>query len=501
MKKKLSLFLFCSICLVCLSSFIKAEDPILELIKKLEEFTKKYPQEKIHLQLDKPYFVAREDIWIKAYVVTAERNMPSDWSKILYIDLISPENKVAKKITLTIDSGRAYGQLTIPDSLTTGNYRIRAYTNYMRNFGGDFFFEKFIPIKNLAQIEKPTTSKPIKSSINVQFFPEGGNMINGLRGKVGVKATNEEGLGVNVNGYIIDETKQKVALFSTEFAGMGTFALNPTQGKTYQAVIEKPDGSLLTYKLPKILENGYSLSINSLLKRDSIIIKLAATSNLVKGQQLSLLAQTNGIIGFTAMIKMDNQIFTATIPKANFQTGITQFTLFEDQQPIAERIIFINHNGNLKINVTPKNNTLTISATDYNNNPIDGNFSVAVTDLNKVPYQEEEEKTIISNLLLSSDLKGYIEQPNYYFININQDKERQLDNLLLTQGWRRFVWNDVVNNKEIPLNYLPEQSLSIAGTITDNYNKPLSAAKVTLISATNGFDMILDTLTKTSYTR
>lgn len=502
MKKKIFIFFIAAISIISLSAFVKTEDPILALIKKLEEFTKKYPQEKIHLQLEKPYFITGEDIWIKGYVVTAEKNEPSELSKILYIDLISPDNKIAKKITLTIDSGKAFGQLSIPDSIVSGNYRIRAYTNYMRNFGDEYFFERFIPIGNLTEANKSKSIQNTKKSIDLQFFPEGGNMIYGLRGKVGLKVTNENGIGLSVSGYIIDDTKEKVAVFSTEFAGMGTFALNPTKGKTYQAIIEKEDGSITTYKLPKALDNGYSLSINSLLKPDSILIKVATTPDLVKGQQLSLLAQCNGVVFFTSIINMDNQIFTASIPKITFPTGIVQFTLFSEQNPIAERIIFINHDDQLKINLALKkskvidNQTIfNISTTDYNNNPIDGNFSVSITDLNKIPFNEADENTITSNLLLTSDLKGFIEQPNYYFTNVNPDKERHLDNLLLTQGWRRFLWKDITDGKEIPLNYLPEKSLTIAGLITDNNSKPLVNAKVTLVSITNGFDMILDTVT------
>ncbi|RZK55381.1 MAG: hypothetical protein EOO91_14235, partial [Pedobacter sp.] len=502
MKKRILICFLCALSLMSFSAFIADEDPLTTLLKKLEEFTKKFPQEKIHLHLDKPYFIAGEDIWLKGYLVTAERNEPSDLSKILYIDLISPDNKVAKKITLAVDSGRTFGQLTIPDSLASGNYRLRAYTNYMRNFGEDFFFERFIAIGNLGDVDKPKSTQNIKKTIALQFFPEGGNMVYGLRGKVGIKATDENGLGINATGYVIDDTKEKVAIFSTEFAGMGTFALNPVKGRTYQAVIEKPDGSLGIYKLPKILDNGYSLSINNLSKVDTILIKVATTSELVKGQKLSLVAQCNGTVFFTSIVNVDNQIFTASIPKATFPTGIIQFTLFTEQTPIAERIIFINHKDQLKINFAVKKSkvidnqtTFDISTTDYNNNPIDGNFSIAITDLNKTPFNEDDETTIISNLLLSSNLKGFVEQPNYYFNNPNQDKERQLDNLLLTQGWRRFLWKDIIDGNDFPPKYASEKSLNIAGLVTDNYNKPLANAKVTLVSITNGFDMVLDTTT------
>ncbi|RZL50263.1 MAG: hypothetical protein EOO93_23700, partial [Pedobacter sp.] len=180
---------------------------------------------------------------------------------------------------------------------------------------------------------------------------------------------------------------------------------------------------------------------------------------------------------------------------------IIQFTLFAGKLPVAERIIFINQNDEIKINVNASKiagaeskTNLNLLITDENENPLDGNFSVAIVDADKVTANEDNETTIMSNLLLTSDLKGYVEQPNYYFNNTNPDKERQLDNLLLTQGWRRFVWKDVLAGKEIPIKNVLGQSIAIGGLVTNLNNKPIPKAKVILMSVSPGFDMLLDTL-------
>ncbi|RYE37060.1 MAG: TonB-dependent receptor, partial [Sphingobacteriales bacterium] len=141
-----------------------------------------------------------------------------------------------------------------------------------------------------------------------------------------------------------------------------------------------------------------------------------------------------------------------------------------------------------------KKSALAITASSSDGYPLAGNFSVSVTDAGKVPVNEDDETTILSNLLLTSDLRGYIEQPNYYFNDTNQDKARQLDNLLLTQGWRRFKWEDIAAGKEPDITFRPEQSLAISGKITTWGNKPIPNAKVMLVSTTRGFQLMLDTV-------
>ncbi|TKC12327.1 hypothetical protein FA048_01530 [Pedobacter polaris] len=498
---KKNLFVTVSTILLFVLGFTIDDSPLQQIIEKLKKYSLDYPQEKVHLQTDKPYYIAGEEIWLKAYVVVATANQHSELSKILYVDLINETNQISKKITLAVDSGRAFGQLTLPDSLSTGNYRIRAYTNYMRNFDHEFFFEKFVSITNIAEVAKTKPSSKTKEELDVQFFPEGGNLIYGLRSKVGIKIINQNGLGVNLAGYIIDENQEKVAVFSAEHAGIGSFALNPIKGKNYKAILEKEDGSKLTYNLPKIQESGYNLSVNSIADQNNVSVKIAASPTLINNQELSLIAQSGGKIYYTTTAKVDNAILTANIPKSGFPTGIVQFTLFDDKLPIAERIIFINHNDQIKINVNASKilggeskTNINLLITDENENPLDGNFSIAVVDAEKVTNNEDNETTILSNLLLTSDLKGYIEQPNYYFNNINPDKERQLDHLLLTQGWRRFVWKDILAGKEIAIINKLQQSTTISGMVTNLNNKPIPKAKVILMSVSSGFDMLLDTL-------
>jgi len=468
-------------------------------LKHLAKVTSNYPQEKIHLHFDKPYYVVGEDIWFKAYTVTAEKNEPSQLSKILYIDLIDQNKAIRKSITLPLENGLAKGNINLADSLNEGNYRIRAYTNYMRNYDSSFFFEKAIEIGHVAT-EKKTIAKPENSlKFDAMFFPESGNLLAGVRNKVGVKIITSNGIGANMEGYVVDEKNDKVAFFKTEYAGMGVFAFSPLEKETYKAVLTTADGKTSSFALPQVLSYGYSLSVNS--NNESVRIGVFCSKNLINSD-VHLVAQANGVVLSTFTVKMDKAAVVANIPKIIFPTGIVQLTLFDANfAPIAERLLFVNHNDQLNIelsnryeNVALGKAQISLEVKDNQRNNIDGSFSVAVTDVNKVAIDENEETTILSNLLLTSDLKGYIEKPNYYFNNVDENKLRHLDNLMLTQGWRRFTWTDIIAQKEPEINFRPEQSFEITGKITGVNNKQIPNAKVNLFSTTPGLILNLDTI-------
>ncbi|WP_379087634.1 hypothetical protein [Pedobacter sp. UC225_65] len=148
MKRNLLILSVALLTLFSFSAFVVDEDPLAALLKKLEEYTKKYPQEKLYLHLDKPYYAAGDDIWFKAYVVDAKTSAPSTLSNILYVELINEKDSITKQLKLPMESGITWGDFKLSDTLTDGNYRVRAYTQWMRNAGPDFFFDKTIKIGN-----------------------------------------------------------------------------------------------------------------------------------------------------------------------------------------------------------------------------------------------------------------------------------------------------------------------------------------------------------------
>lgn len=591
MKPRLAVFAGLLLAFASSVAFNTDDDPLKAIISKLEKFRSQYPQEKVHLHLDKPFYAIGDDIWFKAYVVDAESHQLSGLSKILNVELVSEDDSIKQSLRLPLTVGVTWGDFKLSDSLQEGNYRIRAYTNYMRNFGEEYFFDKTVMVgnaisnnivtavnyqyetegtaqkvnatinyadmdggaltgkevtydvqldlRNIARGKATTDGRgdihisflnnqpalqsgrvhtvlkldkqrsvhksfPIKSTSNetdVQFFPEGGNQVYGIRSKVAFKAVGADGLGRNITGYVSDGNGEKVSEFKSEHAGMGYFAFQPAAGQTYTATVKFPDGSEKKTVLPRAQAEGFVLgAVNS--DSTNLLVKISASPAMVAaGGELTLIAQSNSVVKFVSKNKLNDAVFSASIPKSRFPTGILQLTLFNQQnQPVAERLVFISHNDLLNVTVNgPKTSgilkkvRMDMDVKDPSGKPVFGSFSVSVTDATKVPVDVNQETTIVNDLLLTSDIKGYIEQPNYYFEGTDEQKIRHLDNLMLTQGWRRFTWKNLMAGNFPPLIYQAEDGITISGRVTLN-KKPVAGGKVMLISSQGTF-FLIDTLT------
>ncbi len=521
MKKLIyQLLIFSGLCVKAQETAKPVSNKVRELVNSLDSFRKKTPVEKVHLHLDKPYYSLGDTIWMKAYVVN-ERNELSALSKILHIDLVNDKGLVKTNITMPITKGLGWGAITLSDSLLQeGNYHIRAYTNLMRNFGTEYFFDKDVLIGNaLPPVESPPASSarkkpviasnnispaPVKNNpnnISIHFFPEGGDLVNGLSSKIGFKAIGDDGLSREISGYVVDRGNKQIVAFKSEHAGMGTFMLQPASGNTYTAVV-KFNGNEKRIEIPKARDQGFILSVTQ--NEDDIVVNINASAGLLQSGTIALVGQANNTVQYAASKPLNRTSFNTVIPKDRFPEGIVQFTLFSPNfQPVAERLIFVHHaDSHLKINVVADKPDykrrdkvhLNLEVTDFDGRPVTGAFSLAITDETKVPFAEADEKTIFSNLLLTSDLKGYVEQPNYYFTNDTLGKANQLDNLLLTQGWRRFVWKDIMLNTIPPPAYRVETGVGISGRVLASGGKPAEGVKVFLL-----FDMgngvLIDTVT------
>jgi len=569
---------------IIFSSFTLIEDPFAALLKKLEELSKKYPQEKVHLHLDKPYYAIGDDVWFKAYVVDARTDQPTSISNILYVELLTEQDSLYQQLKLPMQNGITWGDFKLADTLNEGNYRIRAYTQLMRNLGSDFFFDKNIKIgktwnnkvytkadfsssiKNGKEIKTATivftdpegktysektisyeiwdagnritkskgktdnagqlsielpqqqglgsklittidmgkdgkTTKTIplinkSSNLDVQFFPEGGYLVQGLSSKIAIKAIDLNGLGKDISGRIIDETGIEVATFSTSYLGMGSFFLNPLAGKSYTAEIKLYDGSEQSVPLPKAQTSGYLLSANN-TDAKSINVKITISANLLNKGDLNLIAHKNGEVKLATKIPSNKQLTKISLEKSELPSGIIQLTLFSPENiPVAERIVFVK-NSTDKIDFDLKNlkqsygkrEKVELNLTSTNIQQLKtANFSVAVTDA-AVGLDIENESNIFTDLLLTSDLVGKVEKPNHYFISDDVQTNEQLDHLLLTQGWRKIDWKAIANDMPSNLTFPAEKTMNISGTITKG-NKALPRSKITLMSNKGGVFMI-----------
>jgi hypothetical protein len=238
-----------------LPAFCQGGNTVLKnIVVKLQSFYSGHPIEKAYLHFDKPYYVAGDTIYFKAYVTFGEQHELSRQSGVLYADLIGPQNNIYKSIKLQLKDGLAWGDFALPDSLVKGLYKIRAYTQLMRNVNGSAIFEQLIPI---GSFNYPSPdSKAIENKADLQFFPEGGDLVYGLNSKVAFKAINTSGLGLSVKGALIDNEGKTITSFSSTYLGMGFFNLTPEEGKTYKADVTFADGTQHTFNLPTPVASG-----------------------------------------------------------------------------------------------------------------------------------------------------------------------------------------------------------------------------------------------------
>ncbi|MBL4677530.1 MAG: carboxypeptidase regulatory-like domain-containing protein, partial [Mucilaginibacter sp.] len=321
--------------------------------------------------------------------------------------------------------------------------------------------------------------------------PEGGELTLGVDSKIAFKAIDANGLGTNVKGTVVDNTGATVAQLQSQHLGMGVFSLTPQDGKTYKANVSFPDGSTASYDLPRIKPSGISLAVTN-TDAANISIKISANDPYYKANQGKLyyiLAQNGGAVYFAAQTALNEQAAVSSIPKEKFPTGIVQFSLMSERGVIlAERIIFIQRNDALNLALSSDKKTYTTRqkvhlqvAAKKGVAPVAGDFSISVIDESKLPYDEDNETTILSNLLLTSDLKGYVEKPNYYFLSKNTNAAADLDVLMLTQGYRRISYRNIILNKVPQLALQPEQSgLEISGMLRNKSGMPISRGNLRL---------------------
>jgi hypothetical protein len=213
-KHKLFIVIFLGLALPISYAVKNIDVPWQRIIDQLESYTKNFPQEKVHLHTDKPFYDIGDDIWLKGYVVNASSHKPSGISKLLYVELLNDKNIKQQLITLQVIDGMSDGHISIPDSLRAGLYKMRAYTKYMLNYNPELIFEKTLPI-GYIDTSQQIIQKETKKAIQIQFFPEGGDLINGLRSKVGIKAINDAGLGIAVEGNILNQKGEIITSFNT----------------------------------------------------------------------------------------------------------------------------------------------------------------------------------------------------------------------------------------------------------------------------------------------
>lgn len=407
------------------------------------------------------------DIKVK---ITNLQNEPAGF-KDLEIYLVNNQKKIMRTELQTTQDGLFDTKIPLPDDKLTGTYSFL-----------------IIDKKNKSQ----TVSVPLLlndlDEIDLQFMPEGGYLINGINNKVAFKALGADGLSKNVTGEIVNKSKEVVAKFTSTHNGMGNFYLLPKKEELYTAVF-KQGMKEKQVKLSIAKDEGTSLRIDHLSLSDSLYIFIKASTTKRLDEPYEIIAQAADSLLFVIKINLKNGFSNLKLAKNIFPDGIIHFTLFSPaQEPINERNVFLNFSKKINLNIeTAKNEykpkdsiALEITATNEDRKPLQGSFTIAVTDDQQVKMPKQCDN-IISYYLLQNNLRGNIEDPNWYFIDKSPNTLSALDNLLLTQGWIGYNWKEILKFQNAP-KFMAERNNKIIGKLTGLFKAPIANAKVSLLS-------------------
>src|SRR5690606_3883943 len=515
--------------------------------------------EKIYLQLDKDIYTGGSTIWFKSIVTTSLDNRPTNISGVLYVELINPEETILEKKLIKLEKGIGNGHFDLPQKLPVGSYLIRAYTQWNKNFGDDFFFEKYIQIittsnekkqenaiSNITKVKDENGESRLTARLNpfiidslhknklpiyvtidskkdsltlkkdnednyfldyplptesqlatlefissnnkkhsklvvlneefldLQFFPESGELVHGLSSKVGFKALNAYGLGIRVKGNIVTVDNEILTTFESNALGMGSFILTQIDSsKTYYAkIFNKTENTENLYPLPKPVTLGNTLAIS---EKDRIIsVELASNYMKTDSVYLDISFKETPLYNLNAPLKNGNIKFL--VSANSLPEGIIVFKMIDSKnQVVAERLYFNKQLGKpLAIEISPNKTiynkremtSLEINTKNSSGNPVISNTSILVINKEQLGALQQKRDNILSYFLLSSELKGNIENPGFYFEN-NLDRSDDLEALMLTQGWRKYKYQKPTNMRK----FYPEVSLNVSGHVTAAMSK------------------------------
>ncbi len=434
-----------------------------EVLAKMLSFYSMGIDEKLYLQTDKPYYSSGDTIWCKGYLRNAITHKSLDNSNFIYVELIDKYSKLVSRVKVKRDTTGFNGYLMLDPQMDEGDYTLRAYTRWMLKDEGDFLFNKSLKIissipassnieKNREKVEKKQSKEasakiPTTTYYSVQFLPEGGALLEGITQVVAFKAVGDDGLSVEVSGAIYDSKDNLISEISSTYKGMGMVALTAAPEEQYYAVVTSESGVERRFELPVAQSEGAVVTTRKSGGR--VLFQVHSTSpELLEGAYI--VVHSHGQV-FSVSEASDLRAINA-LSLEGLLDGVNVISLVgADHSVISERLFFKRPSASPTLDLTPsKTNytsreraTLSINVKDSSGEAAQGEFGISITDNSSVKHQEESEN-ILSYLLLSSDIRGYVEDPGLYFVGDVAQCDRNLDLLMRTQGWRRFDLSEVL---------------------------------------------------------
>lgn len=427
-----------------------------EVVQQFDRYRRQSLQEKVFVHTDQSVYLTGETMWFKVYCVDGTTHRPLDMSKVTYLELLDKERKPVLQTKLPMVDGSGNGTWMLPTSLSSGNYLLRAYTSWMKNYSADFFFEKAVTIVNpFKRLGLPLVSG--QPGYDMQFFPEGGNLVNGLPANLAFRVTDASGRGVDFQGWLLNAQNDTIARFRPHKFGMGHFLFTPSGGTTYRAVIRDAQNQTISRDIPTVYNQGYTLRVE---EGPGNQLKVLVATNVPGAGPVSLLVHTRQVIK-VAETRVIGPETVFLLDKKSLGEGISHLTLFDQaRRPVCERLYFKRPEQPLAITLTP--DQLQFGTRTKVSIGVDmpaaaaskADVSMAVYRLDSLSAPSTD--AILSYLWLNSDLRGGIEAPLYYLQAETAEVREATDNLMLTHGWRRFRWEDVLAKGPVTPRFVPE---------------------------------------------
>ncbi len=503
MRKILFFLLFISCALTVGAQSDTITQKLLTFVSNVRAFNHLYPQEKVYLHFDNKGYYVGETMWFQAYVVAGATLAPTAQSAVLYVDLVSAEGEVVETKKLKVENGRAAGDFLLKNNFYAGFYEVRAYTRCMLNFDNAGIYSRVFPVYNKPRVEGNYVNKKMTlrdrkqstevtrqdalklSALNVTFYPEGGNLIRGVENRVAFKACDSRGQSVSMSGTLYNAQGEFVATLSTIHDGMGFFDVTPDIG-SYTAKINY-EGKMHNFHLPKVQISGYALRIDN-LNSQNLRVRILKSPDMVKNKVGVMLMVRGEPRWFEVCEVGDKGQATFVIPKQDLPTGVAQVTLFSAEgEAYAERLLFVNSKDYVQLKPMVHTSfepfkpiNISFHLADPHGSPIKTPFSLSVYDAETV-VPTGHSSSIMTSLLLTSDIKGYVENPDFYFEADDRLHRQALDLLMMVQGWSRYEWKTLAGVKPFKVKHWIEEGLLVDGAVlSDVRKKPMGGVELNM---------------------
>ena len=485
MKNKRILFLlsFCLSLAIAWGEIPPAKVIFQQYMNQAQTFANNFPREKAYLHFDNTSYYVGDTIWFKAYVTLAEQQIFSQISRPLYVELVDQTGHIADKQIIKLTQGEGNGQFVLPRSMLSGYYEVRAYTRWMLAFNEPQYFSRTFPIYQLAnsdKLERSITTYELSSSmenrpsetkekLSVRFFPEGGQLVEGVTSQVAFKAESKDEGNIELSGTIYTKEGAEISSFETLHDGMGHFKYTPSA----QPAVAKVDfqGKKYEFTLPQALPNGYVLS--TVNNAGALLVKVSCNAATPQDTLAVFISHQGRPYVHQLISCRADAPQEFILPTRKLPAGVLQVSLINRAgNTLCERFVFSNPRAPLQLSAEGLKEVYTpyapirceLQVKNAKGEPISGDVSVSIRDAVRSDYLEYD-NNIFTDLLLTSDLKGYIHQPGYYFASPSPRKQTELDILLIVHGWRKYDMSQAISTAPFTPLQLPEAQLVLNGQV------------------------------------